>query len=57
MIKTAGNFKIHVGKPYSWFSWDVEIEHLTLSEEDLYDLKYLFDRAVKIFKDKKEEEK
>ena len=52
MIKVAGRFKLHVSSPYSWLTKDGELQHYTLSKEDLLDLQYLFSQALRIVEEK-----
>ena len=52
MIKVVGRFKMQISSPYSWLWKDGELEHYTLSKEDLVDLRFLFNQALRIVEEK-----
>lgn len=48
MIKQIGKFNMHASVPYSRLKIDGESGHISLSKEDLLDLRYAADFALRI---------
>ena len=56
MIKQIGKFRMHASTPYSWLTIEGQPNHITLSKDDLLDLKYATEFALREAEEKKKKQ-